>query len=165
MKKIVSILITILFSCSILIGCGISSDKEQYQSLAVYSFSGKNEYFTISNGVIVLTSAEEIFYGGNLDVSQEKFNDITAYTMTFYIISDNKKDFLISNSVEDITGETINISSETGKCSGATINIREQIDELQNKLYFELETTNFDGKKSNYPLQLSLTKITEKSDS
>lgn len=165
MKKIVSILITILFSCSILIGCGISSDKEQYQSLAVYSFSGKNEYFTISNGVIVLTSAEEIFYGGNLDVSQEKFNDITAYTMTFYIISDSKKDFLISNSVEDITGETINISSETGKCSGATINIREQIDEPQNKLYFELETTNLDGKKSNYPLQLSLTKITEKSDS
>lgn len=164
MKKIAAVQLTILFFCTILTGCGASSDKEQNQSLAVYSFSGKNEYFTISNGVIVLTSAEEIFYGGNLDVSQENFNDITAYTMTFYIISDNKKDFLISNSVEDITGETINISSETGKCSGAGIIIREQNDELQNKLYFELETTNLDGKKSNYPLQLTLTKITEKSD-
>ena len=164
MKKIVAIMLTLSFSCVILSGCGASSKGEQDQSLTVYSFSGENEYFSISNGVIVLSSAEDIFYGGDLEANQEKFDDVTAYSMTFYIMSDNRKDVLLSNSAVDTTGETIHISGEIGKCSGDSIIIRESTDKLQNNLYFELETTNLDGENSNYQLQLSLAEITEKTD-
>lgn len=161
MKKILTALLTIVFVCTLVTGCSAFLESEQAQSLAVYSFSGENEYFTLSNGVIALTPAEETFYGGNLDVNQEEFNDITAYTMTFYIMSNNEKDVLLSNSVADMTGKTVKLSGETGKRSGGGIIIREQMDALQNQLYFELETTNLDGKKSNYSLQLTLTKVTE----
>lgn len=161
MKKILSALLTIVFVCILVTGCSAFLESEQAQSLAVYSFSGENEYFTLSNGVIVLTLAEETFYGGNLDVNQKEFNDITAYTMTFYIMSNNEKDVLLSNSVADMTGKTVKFSGETGKRSGGGIIIREQMDALQNQLYFELETTNLDGKKSHYSLQLTLIKVTE----
>lgn len=162
MKKAVAVLLTIVFACTILTGCGTSSKGEQRQSLAVYSFSGESEYFSISNGVIVLSSTEEIFYGGDLEVKQENFNDITAYSMTFYIMSGDGKDILISNSVEDMTGGTIHISGDIGKSSGDGTIIREPADELQNNLYFELETMDLDGEISNYQLQLSVVEITEK---
>lgn len=162
MKKTVAVLLTIVFSCTILTGCGTSSKGEQGQSLAVYSFSGESEYFSISNGVIVLSPTEEIFYGGDLEAKQEHFNDITAYSMTVYIMSGDKKGTLISNSVVDMTGGTIHISGDIGKRSGDGIIIKEPTDDLKNNLYFELETTNLDGEKSNYQLQLSVVEITEK---
>lgn len=160
MKKIVTVILILLFSCAMLTGCDRSSGGEQDQSLTVYSVSGENEYFSISNGVIVLSSTEEIFYGGHLEANQENFSDITAYSMTVYIMSDNGKDILLSNSVANMTGETIDISGDVGKRSGDGTIIRELTDELQNNLYFELETTNRDGKKSDYQLQLTLTEVT-----
>lgn len=162
MKKLVAVLLTVILSCAMFTGCGTSSDGEQDKPLAVYSFSGENKDFKISNGVIVLTSTEEIVYGGNLEVNQGKFNDIIAYSVTYYIMSNNEKDILISNSVEDMTGDTIYISGETGKHSSNNNTIRESTDELQNNFYFELETTNQDGEKNNYPLQLTLVEITRK---
>ena len=53
MKKVFAILLTTL-ACSVLFsGCGAKPAEEQ---VAVYSFSGENEVFSISNGVIVLAS-------------------------------------------------------------------------------------------------------------
>lgn len=164
MKKIMAVLLIIAFSCTILTGCATSSNEEQGNILAVYSFSGENEYFSISNGVIVLSSAEEIFYGGDLEANQEKFDDITEYSMTFYVMTSNGKDILISNSVVDMTGGTIHISGDIGKRSGDGTIIRESTDELKNNLYFELETTNLGGETSNFQLQLSVVEIIEKTD-
>lgn len=164
MRKIVAVLLTTVFSCTILTGCGTSSKDEQRQPLAVYSFSGEDEHFSVSNGVIVLSSSEEIFYGGGLEANQEEFNDITAYSMTFYIMSGDGKDILMSNSMEDMTGRTVDISGDIGKSSGDGTILREPTDELQNNLYFELETTNLDGETSNYQLKLSVIEITGKTD-
>ena len=77
-KVIYVLLITVLCTC-LLLGC---SSKPAEEPLVVYSFSGENEMFSISNGVIVLNEGEEIFYGGNLD---GELSDIIAYSMTFYI--------------------------------------------------------------------------------
>ena len=159
MKNAVVMLLATLICCTILTGC---SEKTAEEQLAVYSFSGENENFAVSNGVIVLASTEEIFYGGDLEVSPGKFDDITAYSVTCYIISDNGKDILLSNSVEDMTGETIHISGDIGKRSGGDIIIRQATAELQNNLYCELETTDLDGEKNNYQLQLTLTEVTGK---
>ena len=75
-KVIQVLLITVLCIC-LLLGC---SSKPAEKPLVVYSFSGENEMFSISNGVIVLNEGEEIFYGGNLD---GKLSDIVAYSMTY----------------------------------------------------------------------------------
>ena len=158
MRKISVILFATLVCCVLLSGCGNESTRE---SLVVYSFSGENEMFSISNGVIVLNEGEEIFYGGNL---VGELSDIVAYSMTFYIQSGSDNIVLLSNSVIDMTGGTIGIAGETGKISGDVLK-REEEDDLQNNLYFELKTTNLDGEENTYQLQLTVTEVTKTKDS
>ena len=158
MKIIVRVLlITVLYTC-LFSSCGMKPAEEP---LVVYSFSGENEMFSISNGVIVLNEGEEIFYGGNLD---GELSDIIAYSMTFYIQSGSDDIVLLSNSVNDMTGGTISIAGETGKISGDVLKGAEE-DDLQNKLYFELKTTNLDGEKNTYQLPLTVTEVTKTKDS
>ena len=144
-----------------LTGCGISSENEL--PFVVYSFYGENEQFSISNGVIVLTPDEEIFYGGELTVKQKALSDVVGYSTTFYIVSDNKQKILLSNSVVDTTGARLDVSGQTGKIAG-DIASKEEIDDLQNGLFFELITTNSDGKQHQYQMQLMLTEITKNED-
>ena len=157
MRKISVILFTILACCVLLSGCGKDSEKE---SLVVYSFCGEIANFSISNGVIVLSSTEEIFYGGNLD---GELSDVVGYSMTLYIPFDNHERILLSNSVEDMTGGTISIAGEIGKASGDILTAAE-IEELQNNLFFRLKTTNLKGEENEYQLQLALTEITRQLD-
>ena len=158
MKIVVRVLlITVLYTC-LLSSCGMKPAEEP---LVVYSFSGENEMFSISNGVIVLNEGEEIFYGGNLD---GQLSDIIAYSMTFYIQSGSDDIVLLSNSVTDMTGGTIGIAGETGKISGDVLKSAEE-DDLQNNLYFELKTTNLSGEENTYQLQLTVTEITKTKDS
>lgn len=145
-----------LACCVLLSGCGRTAAEEP---LVVHSFCGENERFSISNGVIVLSPTEEIFYGGNLE---GELPDVVGYSMTFYIQSDHGDVVLLSNSVTDMTGEPIDISGETGKISGDILTAAE-IDELRNHLYFKLKTTDSEGVENEYQLQLTLTEITGKS--
>lgn len=156
MKTVIKVLVMVLFSICLFSGCGRKAGGER---LAVYSFRGENELFSISNGVIVLNSTEEIFYGGNLEVKDGVFSDIVAFSVSLYIQSGDEKRILLSNSVEDMTGGTITVPDEIGKVSGDIINDTE-IEELENTLFFELITTNHNGGKNEYQLQLILTEIT-----
>ena len=155
MKTIIKAIVMVTFCFCLLSGCG-----EKSEQFLVYSFSGENELFSISNGVIVITDKNEIFYGGNLEEKQGKLSDIVAYTTSFYILSDDKDRILLSNSVEDMTGGMISIANEMGKVSGDNIIKETEIRELQNNLFFELRTTNLNGEKNEYQSQLTLTEIT-----
>lgn len=159
MKRIVAIFFTILIGCTMFAGCSTAPEEVQ-EPPVVYSFSGENEQFKISNGVIVLTSTEDILYGGDLEEKQGNLSDVTAFTITFYVISGDEKEVLLSNRVVDMTGKTVTIPGKLGKITGDIIK-KEEADELLNNLYFELETTNSNSKKSTYPLHLTVTEITE----
>ena len=161
MKKARISLLLLFFSCSILSGCGTSTEREP--SLTVYSFSGENEQFSISNGVIVLTPDEEIFYGGDLTEKQEILSDIVECSTTFYAISGNEQKTLLSNSAIDETGTGVEISGQTGRIAGDVIS-RAQIDDLQNGLFFELKTTSSNGEQHQYQIQLTLTEVTGNDD-
>ena len=129
----------VVFACGVLLSsCGKEPAEEP---LVVYSFCGENGIFSISNGLIVLSSAEQLFCGGNL---AGELSDIVDYSMTYYVQSDNEKRTLISNRIIDTTGETLSIAGETGKISGDIFTTSE-IDALQNNLYFELKTMDLNG--------------------
>ena len=49
------------------------------------SFSGENEYISVSNGVIILDGKDEICYGGDLKVMSDDFANITTYSTTIYL--------------------------------------------------------------------------------
>lgn len=67
-----------LFLIAILMLTLVGCDNVTQEQLTVYSFSGENEQFSISNGVIVLDGTEEIFSGGDLKVADNFFTDIMS---------------------------------------------------------------------------------------
>ena len=106
MKKIMAVMLSLLACTVLLAGCNTSSESNEEQSLKVYSFSGENEYISVSNGVIILDGKDEICYGGDLKVMSDDFANITTYSTTIYI-NGSEKETLLSNGVDDQTGETI----------------------------------------------------------
>ena len=78
MKKIMAVMLSLLACTVLLAGCNTSSESNEEQSLKVYSFSGENEYISVSNGVIILDGKDEICYGGDLKVMSDDFANITT---------------------------------------------------------------------------------------
>ena len=159
MKKIMVATLSLLAYAVLLAGCNTSTESNEKQSLKVYSFSGENEYISVSNGVIILDGKNEICYGGDLKVISDDFVDITTYSTTIYI-NGSEKETLLSNSVDDQTGGTIDFSGNIGKISGDIFKNRDA-DKLTDNLWFELKTTNLSGEENTYQVQLKTTEITK----
>ena len=159
MKKIRAVMLSLLACTVLLAGCNTSSESNEEQSLKVYSFSGENEYISVSNGVIILDGKDEICYGGDLKVMSDDFADITTYSTTIYI-NGSEKETLLSNGVDDQTGGTIDVSGNIGKISGDILRDSDA-DKLTDNLWFELKTTNLSGEENTYQVQLETTEITK----
>ena len=159
MKKIRAVMLSLLACTVLLAGCNTSSESNEEQSLKVYSFSGENEYISVSNGVIILDGKDEICYGGDLKVMSDDFANITTYSTTIYI-NGSEKETLLSNGVDDQTGETIDVSGNVGQISGDILRDSDA-DKLTDNLWFELKTTNLSGEENTYQVQLETTEITK----
>ena len=98
---------------------------------------------------------EEIFSGGNLKAADDCFLDITSYSATFYTITGSEKNVILSNSMVDTTGGTVNVSGDLGQISGDSTLRRIKIDDtndLNGMLYFELATKDKHGMENVYQL-------------
>jgi len=161
MKKIISIAMLCLLIAA-LAGCAGSAENAESCSV-VYSMSGSNDLFEISNGVIVLGEEEEVFDGGDLKILQEDlFPDVTAYTCSYYTITNGERRTILSNSTVDMTGGTLNVNGDLGRASGNGILIGNKIksaEDLENVIWFELITTDLSGKENTYQLPLVLNKV------
>ena len=79
MKKLTAIILALLFVL-MLTAC----NNVKQEQLVVYSFYGESDCFEISNGTIILSDSEDVFYGGNLKVNQpESIQNITSYKAAF----------------------------------------------------------------------------------
>ena len=88
----------------------------------------------------------------------------TLHSTTFYTISGSEKNVILSNSVTDTTGGTVNVSGDLGQISGDSTLRRIKIDDtndLNGTLYFELTTKDKYGTENVYQLQMALTEITK----
>ena len=159
MKKIMAVMLSLIVCAALLTGCGALLENKEEQSLKVYSFSGENEYISVSNGVVVLDDKNKICYGGDLKVRSDDFFDIAAYSTTIYI-SGSEKEILLSDVVNDQTGGTVDVSGSLGKVSGDIIR-DSSADKLADNLWFELKTTNLSGEENTYQLQLEANEITK----
>ena len=161
MKRLVSIALSCLLIAA-LVGCAGSLEDAE-SGTVVYSMSGSNDLFEISNGVIVLGDEEEVFDGGDLKILQEDhFSDVTSYTCSFYTIVNGVKRTILSNSTVDMTGGTLNVNGDLGRASGNGILIGNKIksaEDLEDVIWFELITTDLSGKENTYQLPLVLNKV------
>lgn len=159
-KKVIVISMVIIMMA--LSACGKAGQKQ----LTVYSFHGENDQFQVSNGVIVLNDSEQIFDGGDLKITSDFLNNITSYSTTFYVDVGNDRNVILSNSVIDMTGGTVDASGDLGQVSGSGLfhTSKDDISELENNLYLELSTTDKDGGESVYQLKMCLAEVTKSND-
>lgn len=158
MKKLIAMFL-ILVCILIMVGCNNTKQTET----TTYSFRGEHDYFAISNGLIVLNDADEIFDGGDLQITQSGvFNEIASYSTTFYTIIDGERRTILSNSVIDQTGGAVNVEGDLGKSSGKGVIIGskvENIDDLKDNLWFELKTIELNGKENVYTIQIDINEL------
>ena len=154
MRKVIAIIFSLL---CVLVLTACNNGKQEETS--TYYFRGENEYFAISKGSVVFSDSEELFDGGNLEVIQEDvFKDVVEYSTTFYMLRDGERKTIMSNSVVDYTEGSIHVEGDLGKMSGKNLlfgNKVEDIDELRENLWFELETTDSNGQERAYQIHLS----------
>ena len=159
MKKLIALFLSLVLVLA-LVGCG----KEELSNLKVYSFSGADEQFSVTNGVIVLDDTVRIFDGGNLKVIEGSFSNIASYTATFYIVENGERKVILSNSATDMTGSSVSFEGNLGKISGDDALIEAMIKDTsdwENNLYLELTTTDKSGTDNMYQMQMSLTEVTD----
>jgi len=156
MKKVIALLLVLVGVLS-LAACN-NAEQEQ---VTTYSFRGEHEYFAISNGSIILSDTEEMFDGGDLQITQScVFEAVASYSATFYTLTDGEQRTILSNSVIDQTGGSVTVDGDLGKASGKGFIIGskvENIEELRENLWFELKTTDLDENEKIYQIQLTLT--------
>ena len=161
---VIVVVIAALVGVVALIGGFSTFSSTQEGQTTVYSFTGSNELFEISNGVIVLSTDDEVFDGGDLRVIQaEPFSDIASYFTTYYLMKNGEKRTILTHGVEDMTGGSVNIEGDLGRISGDGVIIGngvDNVDEVIQSLWFELKTTDLDGRESVYTLELNPTEIT-----
>ena len=156
MKKLIALLLPLV--CMLSLAACNNTEQEQ---VSTYSFYGEHDYFSISNGSIVLNDTEEVFDGGDLEITQSGvLEEVASYSTTFYTLINGEKRIILSNSVIDQTGDSVNVDGDLGKASGKDFvvgNKVENIEELRENLWFELTTMDLNGEENVYQIQLTLT--------
>ena len=87
-----------------------------------------------------------------------------SYTATFYIVENDEKKVILSNSATDTTGSSVSFEGDLGQISGDGALIEAMIKDTsdwENNLYLELTTTDKSGTDNVYQLQMLLTEVTD----
>lgn len=156
MKKIFSLTIVVIMITTItmtFVSCSRNKIQEN-ETVIVYSYSGENEQFSLNNGIIILSKEQDIIYGGELYVKDEKITDIVSETMELYVVSNNSKIPLTSFS------STSNSGLDLNNPGSITTKIAE--DEKKNlveNLYFKLSIENLSGEKNVYDIKMNVVDI------
>ncbi len=158
MKKIVALFL--LVSCVLTLSACNNTKQEKTR---VYSFTGGNEEYVITNGVVVLTDEEDIFYGGELQVQKpDGIKNIASYRAEFYTRIDGEENVVLVSAMDNASSsEMLNI--DFGKASGngkMLDNNFGKMDELQDDFWCELKIKDTQGNQNSYIIDLTLTEIT-----
>ena len=157
MKKLTAIILALLFVL-MLTAC----NNVKQEPLVVYSFYGESECFEISNGTIILSDSEDVFYGGNLNVNQpEAIQNITSYKATFYTMIDGQQETILIDELHNISSTEL-LGVDLGKKVSNNPKISNQfknIEEANGKFWCELKVTDTEGINNSYKIELNLIKI------
>ena len=149
MKRLIAIVLALV--CAIgLAGC----NNTEQEDVTTYYFSGEHEYFTISNGSIILSSKGQEFYGGELTITQPGiFENVTSYSAIFYTLRNGEHAPFQATTATGLTSGSTPNGVKLGKASSTGF----IISNLEQGLWFELKTTDVHGTENVYQIELTLT--------
>ena len=159
MKKLTAIILALLFVL-MLTAC----NNVKQEQLVVYSFYGESDCFEISNGTIILSDSEDVFYGGNLKVNQpESIQNITSYKAAFYTMIDGQQETILIDELNNVSSTEL-LGVDLGKKVSNSSEISNQfrnIEDANGKLWCELKVTDKEGNSNSYKIELNLIKISQ----
>ena len=159
MKKLTAIILALLFVL-MLTAC----NNVKQEPLVVYSFYGESDCFEISNGTIILSDSEDVFFGGNLKVNQpESIQNITSYKAAFYTMIDGQQETILIDELNNVSSTEL-LGVDLGKKvsnSSEISNPFRNIEDANGKFWCELKVTDKEGNSNSYKIELDLIKISQ----
>ena len=159
MKKLTAIILALLFVL-MLTAC----NNVKQEQLVVYSFYGESDCFEISNGTIILSDSEDVFYGGNLNVNQpEAIQNIASYKAAFYTMIDGQQETILIDELNNVSSTEL-LGVDLGKKVSNSSEISNQfrnIEDANGKFWCELKVTDKEGNSNSYKIELNLIKISQ----
>ena len=124
-----------------------------------YSFYGENEYFSLSDGSIVVNGKTETFDGGVLKaVNPEFFSDVKSFSASFYTIKSNgEQDEFMNHKKYSSDGTPISFGGGLGGSSSNSPDLIRKIE--QGGLWLEVQTVDTADKETVYQMELTVTKV------
>lgn len=150
----------LMLALALLVFAGCAAHGPETDNARWYSFSGENDQLSITNGKLLITDERDEIYGGVLTVNGDVA--VTGYTIRFYILRDDAKRMLMENISVAMSGQLIQIGSDTGKLSmepGQLLSEGLTEAELMDNLYFELELTDEQGATRTIDLKLDVQRV------
>lgn len=128
---------------------------------SVYVFHGSNEYIDVTDGVIVIEPNHDYVLPGSLTYTGEEMNDIISFSVQLYLLNDNEKIILASQSqgTDTDTGylsfpddliKSLYYGSDYGK---------DLFIDFENSLYLSLTAIKKDGSEFNTQLNLTVQSL------
>ena len=135
-----------------------ASQSNQTQE-GTYSFYGENEYFSLSNGSIVVSGEMETFDGGVLKaIDPELFSDVKSFSASFYTIKSNgKQDDFVTHKIYSSDGTPVSFGGSLGRSSSNSPDLIRKIE--QGGLWLEVQTVDTADKETVYQLELTVTEV------
>lgn len=156
------LVLCMLLVCGLLAGCGAKEPEDN--ALALYSFHGGDDRFSLTSGIIAITDQETIIYGGDLENTGEAFQDISSFSLRLYVLKDGAEVPLID--VEHIFKDAERDAPWDNLVSGSFASARidgsliEQ-EYLKDNLYFEVLITHSNQEQTKHTIHLSVVNVTD----
>lgn len=131
--------------------------------LRVYSFAGEGTDISISDGLIIITPDQQIVHGGKIQYTGNKPDKIQSYSKSIYLNKPGDRDIVLSASVSfagDNTGVALAdeflLNNDMGDISSERLFAEEDINLINNNLYFSLDYSTIDGQTGNSTIILKV---------
>ena len=154
MKKLITTVWVLVFTL-LLVACSNAKQEDVVE----YSFYGENEYFSLSNGSIVVSGEMETFRGGVLEaVNPESFSDVVSVSTSFYTIKSSGEPYIFSTHKKySLDGELVSFGGSLGESSSNSPDLIRKIE--QGGLWLEVQTVDTADKETVYQLELTVTEV------
>ena len=154
MKKLITTVWVLVFAL-LLVACSNAKQEDVVE----YSFYGENEYFSLSNGSIVVSGEMEKFDGGVLKaIDPELFSDVVSVSSSFYTHKGNgERDIFSTHKEYSLDGEPVSFGGSLGGSSSNSPDLIRKIE--QGGLWLEVQTVDTADKETVYQLELTVTEV------
>ncbi len=137
--------------------------KIDEQVFKVYSFEAENIDIKISDGLVIISPNKQIVHGGKIQYLGNQKENIESYSKTIFLNQNGNKEIILSNAVsiaDDNDGASFSdeflLNRDIGEISSEKLFSPDDINIINDNLYFSLDYSTINGEKGNITIKLNV---------